>query len=879
MTFLLGMSFFVSAQQVSISGRICDQNNEGISNAVVTVIRSSQDVEIMAYDHSDSEGKFSLMLDAQKAGDSVWVVVKHLAFEPLKIRLAAKTATRVFKLSPRTEVLDEVILKSKQTFSVRGDTLTYAVNGLKRGKDISIEDVISRIPGVSISENGQIRYFDKPISHLYVNGLDLLQGRYSIATRGIPADAVKEIDVLKNHNHERIAIGRKSSEAVAMNLKINEDEGVFFGSATIAAGTPVLTRQIEGTPIVFRNNFQNISLIKHNNIGISYRDLNDNLISESSALVNYDSDETRIVRQPLLMGSGVSEKYWLNNDSYAASNDALHRIGDSTMVKWNVSYINDLGRIRSGSSTIFTGEDFSQTVENDYNTKLRTQVLSANVQQEVNKRNLFLKNTSNLSLNNEDGNENVLLNGNPINSDYEFQNFKFSNGSDFKIHLGRSKILQVGLLFSYLQSTEQLEVQPDVFSEVIPSVTPAENTTQTFKLSNLNAAMSGGLNFSLKKMEIEVTQNLRYRSDNLSGGLYRGMVAPQAQFPFFGDLDYRQFSSSSSVKSRLKFGKFNTVALMVVDYESFAVNENLSPDLAIRNNFLFFQPNLSLNYRVNRNWTSTSRYSRTNQLSRLPDMLPSYVLVNYNTVVQNQLFINQVATDALSHSLDYFNLLTNFSFSFAGIWNQSRSDILLSSQIDSQGFLLTEINRARNTTLSRGVRASIGKTLFSKLKGQLSYDFTAIESNLIFNGDFVRALSNRNTITAEMYWDYRDKIGLDYELQASFNTSRLPSTEIQNRMFFHKVGMDVYVSEKLRVNGSLESAIALIVGQDRANRNTIANLSCFYKPSKKLSANISAINLFDVRTFTTTFAMANTVSVSNFFLRPRQITAGLTYAF
>jgi hypothetical protein len=35
------------------------------------------------------------------------------------------------------------------------------------------------------------------LSVLYINGLDLLEGGYSIATQGIPADAVLEIDVMK----------------------------------------------------------------------------------------------------------------------------------------------------------------------------------------------------------------------------------------------------------------------------------------------------------------------------------------------------------------------------------------------------------------------------------------------------------------------------------------------------------------------------------------------------------------------------------------------------------------------------------------------------------------------------------------------------------
>jgi hypothetical protein len=73
------------------------------------------------------------------------------------------------------------------------DTITYNVNGLKAKKDYTIEEVINRIPGVSIRK--WANSIDKPISHLYINGLDLLEGGYS--TTRIPADAVLEIDVMK----------------------------------------------------------------------------------------------------------------------------------------------------------------------------------------------------------------------------------------------------------------------------------------------------------------------------------------------------------------------------------------------------------------------------------------------------------------------------------------------------------------------------------------------------------------------------------------------------------------------------------------------------------------------------------------------------------
>jgi hypothetical protein len=42
-------------------------------------------------------------------------------------------------------------------------------------------------------------------------------------------------------------------------------------------------------------------------------------------------EETHVIKVPNINGVAISEKYWLNNDSYAITNDALHKVNDSTI--------------------------------------------------------------------------------------------------------------------------------------------------------------------------------------------------------------------------------------------------------------------------------------------------------------------------------------------------------------------------------------------------------------------------------------------------------------------------------------------------------------------------------------------------------------------
>lgn len=80
-----------------------------------------------------------------------------------------------------------------------GDTLNYSVDAFIGKNDISIGDVLRRMPGIQVDDNGHIYYQGKNISNLYINGMDALAGRYSIATNNLAAQMVATVQVMENH--------------------------------------------------------------------------------------------------------------------------------------------------------------------------------------------------------------------------------------------------------------------------------------------------------------------------------------------------------------------------------------------------------------------------------------------------------------------------------------------------------------------------------------------------------------------------------------------------------------------------------------------------------------------------------------------------------
>jgi hypothetical protein len=63
------------------------------------------------------------------------------------------------------------------------------VNSFSKEQDRSIGDVLKRMPGIEVPD-GKILYQGKAINKYYIEGLDLLEGKYNLANDNLPYQEV-----------------------------------------------------------------------------------------------------------------------------------------------------------------------------------------------------------------------------------------------------------------------------------------------------------------------------------------------------------------------------------------------------------------------------------------------------------------------------------------------------------------------------------------------------------------------------------------------------------------------------------------------------------------------------------------------------------------
>ena len=126
-----------------------------------SVVALDENNSPLSYCLTDKNGYFNLSLQDDKKVKSVSVTI--LGYKKRLLPIGSFKNGMVISLHPERTTLREVVVKSKRLMQ-RSDTLIYSVSGFRQKQDRSIADVLAKMPGIEVAENGMIKYQGKPIN-------------------------------------------------------------------------------------------------------------------------------------------------------------------------------------------------------------------------------------------------------------------------------------------------------------------------------------------------------------------------------------------------------------------------------------------------------------------------------------------------------------------------------------------------------------------------------------------------------------------------------------------------------------------------------------------------------------------------------------------
>lgn len=234
-TFLLLMAVGMLHAQVKLEGVVKDSLGAPLELANVIAV-NKETKALDSYGITNDQGRFKLSL---KSNSTYNIKVSYIGKKAADVELITgeEDINRDFTLL-NDNSLNEVELTYEMPVSVKGDTLIYNADSFKNETDKKLEDVLKRLPGVEVTDDGTIEVEGKEVSKVMVEGKDFFDGDTKLATKNIPADALDKVQVLKNYDEVgQLRNVRSNEDNIAINIKLKEGKKNFwFGEITAGIG-------------------------------------------------------------------------------------------------------------------------------------------------------------------------------------------------------------------------------------------------------------------------------------------------------------------------------------------------------------------------------------------------------------------------------------------------------------------------------------------------------------------------------------------------------------------------------------------------------------------------------------------------------------------
>ncbi len=236
--------------QVRLEGVVKDSIGNPLELANVVAINQETNV-LDSYGITNDQGKYKLNLEKNT---KYKLQISYIGMKTKDEFLETKedNVTKSFTLENDT-TLDEIELTYEMPVTIKGDTLIYNADSFKSGTERKLGDVLEKLPGVEINDDGQIEVEGKTVSKVMVEGKEFFDGDSKLATENIPADAVDKVQVLKNHAEVGQLSGvQNNQDNIAINIKLKKGKKNFwFGTVTAGGGASEDTALYLAQPKLF----------------------------------------------------------------------------------------------------------------------------------------------------------------------------------------------------------------------------------------------------------------------------------------------------------------------------------------------------------------------------------------------------------------------------------------------------------------------------------------------------------------------------------------------------------------------------------------------------------------------------------------------------
>lgn len=881
MTVVLTFGFLLSAfSQLQIKGKITNSNGEPIP--AVNLILKTNDGLVLNFGSSSKIGLFNLTFP-NSTTDTIILTVTAVGLKNQRIILDKKNIKPNYDLVMIEEQfkIKTVDIISRPKITSNGDTLNYTTAHFTSSEDRTIADVIRKMPGIKIEDDGKIKYNGKAISNFYIDGDNMLNDRYNVGTK-IPHGAVEKVQVIEKDQPIKLLRQNNMSDDVAINLVI-KDEAKLDIIKEVRAGI--------GIPKKFEANFIAMSLGKKfkfinnataNNIGIDPR------IEIQAHGNNKYANENNKPQELLSTGTGGSpplpQSRYLFNTSALANLNNYYRINNDLTAKFNFSYLyqHETQQMDVSSHTYLSnGETFSY--EETQLNKTNIQKIHSELDLTGNTDSYFFNNTLIASFDPKQVNSGIAINLKDADQILKQQTFDISNELNY---IKKMKSSHTVNFHSYLNLTSQPEslsinrgLNDSLLNNGIPYASLIQQVeTPTFFTNNY---VTYGLRTGRFKQNYKV--GVSTQDQQLISNLYREQYDESKQLINTMTNDIEWFKRKVYAEGSYEYtgNKIRASLIVPVGFNKISYLD-LDKKLDTSLNRVFVDPSVKVDYRIGTENEIAANYNFNNKLGGIEEVYKGIILKNYRSLYANDAPVSEQKSHHVNATFRFKQSLNMLFFNLSVSYDHTSFNTISSFQVDKnlqQKIILAMKNR--NSVLSFNANGSkYLPPIQSTFNVSANYEikrFTQLQNGLVenFNTSTVSyAAGIESKLTNFLSWSYLGNYSI---------TNSIPridtQVKINPKQLTQRSGLTANYFKNLFITLSAEHCFTQQARQPNLNFIFSDFSSRFVFVKIKTDLQVGLTNLTNIKKFGTIDFSPNAMKLSNYRLPGRQMMIKTTFNF
>ena len=851
-TYLIFLFVAVSAEaQVNVSGKVVDkESNEPLTGA--SVIVKGADGKIKKYATSKGDGGFAMSLPSVTG---CRLEVSMMSFAKKTIPLDSVSFPITVQLEPGTTLLKEVTVKADR-IREQGDTITYNVGSFAQQQDRSIGDVLKRMPGINVEQSGKIQYQGEDINKFYIEGSDLLGGKYGIATNGISHEDVGAVEVMENHQPMQVLSGISFSDKAAINLKLKNKAKATWSFHGDAGGG--YSWQPDGAiwdgelfAMAVMPNFQNITTLKTNNIG-------EDLSAQATDFFasRRGTDLSRYVGLSLPGVPNLSRKRTLFNRSALVSTNALWKLGRGEF-KAQIDYSYNRVTADAANITTYFLNDDNRVVTEDRNGVDRTHSLSGKFIYELNQKTAFINNTLKTNIDWDDVQLGVT---GSLPNDQTASLPDYYVGNDFKI----IKRFNGKHLVTFISKNEW-ESLPQTLSVSINDGTMRQHVKDHAFYTHESAAYA----FSVKGITISLEGGVK--------GYFRSLNTELPDMPeeIPGEttnvLNTNYFTVYATPKFEYWVKRVNFTLNAPVSFAHYTFDKALA-----NRSEAYFSPSLSMNWKPNNRFEMSVSGGTGRSPMDLNMIQPGYVMTNYRSFKRGVDDFYNSSSQRVSGRLSYKHTRRGLFANAFVMQSWSHNPYTLAQQLYGD-YVVYSYTSAKSDGQMLMASGNIGKTLdFMRGSANINGSFSRNESHLISENSSVNSVGTSWSAGAKINGSPLRWLSFDYRFE--WASSRMSMNGINASWLCNmenELLLNIMPHRKWEWHISGEHYRNELTS-DQFKNVFLLDTKLIYKLNKRLELSASLNNIFNQRTYNYTTYNQLTSFESQRRLRGRELLISIS---